>query len=67
MPATILKYWQNCLARGDKPRPVWMVVSLGKIQPEGYCVGWSISKRAAAKMMDQVSTVAGAWTLVRVK
>ena len=52
MIKTILDYWQNVYERGDKPRPVWLVVSQGTVQPRGYILGWSINKRAAQRMVD---------------
>lgn len=56
MPETILNFWQNQAKRGEKYSPVYMCVGLGRIQPRGYCYGWSTSKRAANKMVQDVMT-----------
>lgn len=60
----IIRYWKTALARGDAPRAVWAVVSTGREQPEGYIIGWSVSKRGARRDLDKRQD-ANAWRLVR--
>lgn len=51
----ILKYWENVEARGEKPLPVYTVISTGGEQPVGYCLGWSVSKKAAEQRAEAYS------------
>ena len=53
MPESILNYWNQCAARGDKKRPVYMIVSNGSSQPKGYVVGWAIKLSHARKYHQQ--------------
>ena len=38
-------YWASCRARGDKPRKVYGLVSMGAPaqQPKGYVIGWGVT------------------------
>jgi len=60
----IVKFWRSQESRGEKMRPVWAIVSLGGVQPEGYIQGWSVSKSAALKMLDNLG--AGSWRIARI-
>lgn len=60
----IVKYWQAAIERGETPRPVWAVVSMGGEQPVGYIIGWSVSKRRAQRDLIKRWDV-DRWRLVR--
>lgn len=51
---TVLNYWQYQAERGDKERPVWLLVSQGNIQPRGFIYGWATNKRHAQKEADKL-------------
>jgi hypothetical protein len=46
----MLRFWRHQSARGDKRTPVWAVIAgEGADQPEGYCAGWSVNRKAAER------------------
>lgn len=47
-------FWRNQAARGETPSPVYAIVSDGGMQPKGYCMGWSVNKRAAQRQADRL-------------
>jgi len=49
----LAKMWAEQQARGDKPSPVWLVLSTGKDQPLGYLLGWSIKRRGAQQIAEK--------------
>ncbi len=59
----ILKYWENVAARGDIPKPVYAVISTGKVQPEGYTLGWSVVKGESLRQ----AAVKGNCVVVRIE
>jgi hypothetical protein len=48
---TLEAYWTQCLARGDKPKPVFAIVERGEERGSahgpGALVTWSLSRREA--------------------
>jgi hypothetical protein len=59
IPQTIFAFWENQRQRGDKFSALWLIVSMGRIQPQGYIVGWNIRKRHAAKACQDYMTRTG--------
>lgn len=41
----IQNYWAACESRGEKPKPVYCLVSIGGEQPTGYVKAWSIRRK----------------------
>ena len=62
MTPLIFEFWNTATARGDSPQPVFAAVN-----ERGYCIGWSVNKRAARKICDIKSgTGNGDFQLVKV-
>lgn len=66
MIQSILKFWKIQRERGNKPQPVYAVVSEGGQQPVGYMVYWSVHKSSALSEADRRSN-AGLWSIVRMQ
>lgn len=50
IPEGLRRFWQHQQARGDRLTPVYaLVAGPGSDQPSGYCMGWSVNKRAAQR------------------
>lgn len=47
----VTKYWQN----SKHPCPIYAIVSLGRVQPTGYILGWSISRKDARSIQKKLS------------
>jgi hypothetical protein len=45
-PSDLMRaYWAALAARGDRPRTLYGMVSVGGEQPYGYVIGWSVSRK----------------------
>ncbi len=55
MQNLMVRYWKGQEKRGAPLRDIFAVVSFGGVQPEGYIMGWSSTRKDAAAQIERFS------------